>query len=113
MAWARARVAQTLGADNQARGCFASSQLNDARKDSQGTWASAFNGAFFFKRLRGRQESEIEDEEGGGKIPGRAWRPRVHYVWDELLDELLPPDGSGRSPAGSFQEFFRIVVDGG
>ena len=68
---------------------------------------------FFSTKLRGRQESEIEDDEGGGKIPGRAWRPRVHYVWDELLDELLPPDGSGRSPAGSFQEFFRIVVDGG
>jgi DNA polymerase phi len=46
------------------------------------------------------------------KIPGRAWKPQVHYVWNELLDNLLPPVASGRSPAGSFQEFFRIVVDG-
>jgi DNA polymerase phi len=58
------------------------------------------------------QESETGDDEGMVKTPGRAWRPQVHYVWDELLDELLPPDGSGRSPVGSFQEFFRIAVDG-
>lgn len=57
------------------------------------------------------RESEVEDDEGGTKISGRAWRPKIHHVWDQLLDELLPPDGSGRSPAGSFQEFFRIVVD--
>jgi DNA polymerase phi len=59
------------------------------------------------------QESELKDEEGVSKIPGRAWRPQVHHVWDELLDDLLPPDGGGRSPATSFQEFFRIIVDGG
>ena len=67
----------------------------------------------FFQKLRGEQESEVEDDEGVAKILGRAWRPKVHHVWDELLDELLPPDGSGRTPLGSFQEFFRIVVDGG
>lgn len=59
------------------------------------------------------QESELRDEDGVTKIPGRAWRPQVHHVWDELLDDLLPPDGSGGSPATSFQEFFRIIVDGG
>lgn len=67
----------------------------------------------FYQELRGEQESEVGDDKGGAKFSGRAWRPKMHYVWDELLDELLPPDGSGRSPAGSFQEFFRIVVDGG
>jgi DNA polymerase phi len=66
----------------------------------------------FSQELRGEQESE-DDDEAGVKISGRAWRAKIHHVWDELLDELLPPDGSGRSPAGSFQEFFRIVVDGG
>jgi len=58
------------------------------------------------------QESELNDEEGAAKIPGRGWRPQVHHVWDELLDDLLPPDDSGRSPTTSFQEFFRIIVDG-
>jgi DNA polymerase phi len=46
------------------------------------------------------------------KAPSRAWKPQVHHVWDELLDALLPLEGSGRSSAGSFQEFFRVVVDG-
>lgn len=36
----------------------------------------------------------------------------MHFVWDVLLDELLPPPESERAPKGSFQEFFRIVVDG-
>lgn len=75
--------------------------------------AQCFESRLFFQELRGGQESEAEDDESGAKNPGRAWRPKVHYVWDELLDELLPPDGCGRPPAGSFQEFFRIVVDGG
>ena len=71
-----------------------------------------FESCLFPQELRGGQESEAEDDESGAKNPGRAWRPKVHFVWDELLDELLPSDGCGRSPAGSFQEFFRIVVDG-
>ncbi len=105
-------MAQAVGAYYQARECIASSQLGGARKDSQSAWASNLDNALF-QELRGEQESEVEDDEGAAKIPGRAWRPKIHHVWDELLDELLPPDGSGRSPAGSFQEFFRIVVDGG
>ncbi|KAH8991045.1 DNA polymerase phi-domain-containing protein [Lactarius hatsudake] len=44
-------------------------------------------------------------------IPGRAWRPQVHHIWDELLDQLLPSEGSGHTPKGSFPEFFRVVVD--
>ena len=101
-----------MGADYQARRCITSSQLDGACKGSQGGWTSDFHDASS-QELRGEQESEVEDDEGGAKITGRAWRPKIHHVWDELLDELLPPDGSGRSPAGSFQEFFRIVVDGG
>ena len=46
------------------------------------------------------------------RIPGRAWRPQVHHVWDELFDQLLPLQGSGHTPKGAFPEFFRIVVDG-
>lgn len=58
------------------------------------------------------QESEVDDDEGT-KTSSRAWKPQVHYVWNDLLDELLPPDGSERSLSCPFQEFFRIVVDGG
>ncbi|KAI0290438.1 hypothetical protein B0F90DRAFT_1812301 [Multifurca ochricompacta] len=47
------------------------------------------------------REGEIEDDESVAKIPSRAWRPQVHHVWDELLNELLSPEDN----------FFRIVVD--
>jgi len=40
-------------------------------------------------RLRGEQESEVEDDERWGEAFQSAWRPKIHYVWDELLDELL------------------------
>ncbi|KAI0060788.1 hypothetical protein BV25DRAFT_1827328 [Artomyces pyxidatus] len=56
------------------------------------------------------KESEVEDEDMP-KAGGRSWKPQVHYVWDLLLDELLPPSSTNRAPKGSFQEFFRIVVD--
>ncbi|VDB99939.1 unnamed protein product [Peniophora sp. CBMAI 1063] len=52
-----------------------------------------------------------EDEEENAKGGARQWKPQVHYAWDVLLDELLPVEGSGKTPKGSFQEFFRIVVD--
>lgn len=54
----------------------------------------------------------MEEEEDGPKVGGRSWKPQVHYVWDILLDELLPSQESEVTPKGSFQEFFRIVVDG-
>ena len=57
-------------------------------------------------------EVEIEDEDEAGGKGDRQWKPQVHYAWDVLLDELLPAEGSGKTPKGSFQEFFRIVVDG-
>jgi DNA polymerase phi len=61
------------------------------------------------------QETAFEGESDNGavRIPGgRAWRPQVHHIWDELLDQLLPLEGSGHTQKGSFPEFFRIVVDG-
>ncbi|KAI0263807.1 DNA polymerase phi-domain-containing protein [Gloeopeniophorella convolvens] len=57
------------------------------------------------------RESGVEDDEDVVKASGRTWKPQVHFVWDDILDELLPPKDSGRTPKGSFQEFFRIVVD--
>lgn len=58
------------------------------------------------------QEADVEDDEDAPKVNARSWKPQVHYVWDVLLDELVPPSESTRAPKGSFQEFFRIVVDG-
>ena len=60
------------------------------------------------------QETEFEGEGDNGvvRVPGRAWRPQIHHVWDELFDQLLPLEGSGHTPKGAFPEFFRIVVDG-
>jgi hypothetical protein len=43
------------------------------------------------------------------KSSARGWTPQIHFVWDIILDQLL----SEPSPSkGSFQEFFRVVVDG-
>lgn len=58
------------------------------------------------------QETAFEGDNGVVRSPGRGWRPQVHHIWDELLDQLLPLEGSGHTQKGSFPEFFRIVVDG-
>jgi hypothetical protein len=58
---------------------------------------------------------EVEDEDDdvpSSKKNTRVWKPQVHYVWDILLDDLLPAEGIGKEPKGSFREFWRIVVDG-
>ncbi|KAH9052566.1 DNA polymerase phi-domain-containing protein, partial [Lactarius vividus] len=64
-------------------------------------------------RMNAVQETGFEGEGDNAvvRIPGRAWRPQVHHIWDELLDQLLPLEGSGYTPKGSFPEFFRVVVD--
>ena len=36
----------------------------------------------------------------------------MHFVWDMLLDQVLPKAEGERAAKGSFPEFFRIVVDG-
>ena len=59
------------------------------------------------------QESTADD--GGKHIPTASagtWKPQLHFVWDIILDHLLPGPNSTTSPRGSFQEFFRVVVDG-
>jgi hypothetical protein len=55
----------------------------------------------------------VEDDDNNDvpKAAAGSWKPQLHYVWDAILDELLPigsPDDSKRP----FPEFFRIVVDG-
>ncbi|KAF8061577.1 DNA polymerase phi-domain-containing protein [Lyophyllum atratum] len=54
------------------------------------------------------------DEEDAKNIPKAStgnWKPQLHFVWDTILEQLLPGPNSTQSPRGSFQEFFRIVVD--
>ncbi|KAG6821076.1 hypothetical protein H0H93_007235 [Arthromyces matolae] len=60
------------------------------------------------------KESAVEDSEGkeAPKTAATAnWKPQLHFVWDVILTQLLPGPNSSHSPKGSFQEFFRIVVD--
>ncbi|KAI0031491.1 DNA polymerase phi-domain-containing protein [Vararia minispora EC-137] len=56
-------------------------------------------------------EFDDDNDESSSKKGARVWKPQVHYVWDTLLSDLLPTEGSGKEPRGSFQEFWRIVVD--
>ncbi|KIY51003.1 hypothetical protein FISHEDRAFT_38185 [Fistulina hepatica ATCC 64428] len=56
-----------------------------------------------------KESSWDEDDEDGPKAPTGSWKPQLHFVWDAFLEQLLPADGA--SSKGSFQEFFRVVVD--
>jgi len=59
------------------------------------------------------QESTVDDDRK--HIPTASagtWKPQLHFVWDIILDLLLPGPNSTTPPRGSFQEFFRVVVDG-
>jgi len=60
------------------------------------------------------QESTT-DEDGikdSNKAPSGTWKPQLNFAWDIILDQLLPGPNSQRPAKGSFQDFFRIVVDG-
>ncbi|GBE82630.1 hypothetical protein SCP_0410150 [Sparassis crispa] len=57
------------------------------------------------------KESNMDDDEESDLPRFGAWKPQVHFVWDMLLDEVLPDASSHRTTKGSFPEFFRIVVD--
>ncbi|KAL5533021.1 POL5 [Sanghuangporus sanghuang] len=48
-------------------------------------------------------------EDDAAKHAAGPWKPQLHFVWDVILDELLPAEGSVSS--GSLQDFYRIVVD--
>ncbi|TFK46446.1 hypothetical protein OE88DRAFT_1667862 [Heliocybe sulcata] len=61
-----------------------------------------------------KESTSEDDEETGVKAAAAgAWKPQVHYVWDIILDALLPSTSSSpnKQPQGSLQEFFRVVVD--
>ncbi|RDX52694.1 hypothetical protein OH76DRAFT_1399938 [Lentinus brumalis] len=59
------------------------------------------------------KESDADEDEESDLPKAGSWKPQVHFVWDMLLDQVLPKTGaqSERAPKGSFPEFFRIVVD--
>ena len=60
------------------------------------------------------QESDADEDEESDLPKSGSWKPQVHFVWDMLLDQVLPKPGvqGERAPKGTFPEFFRIVVDG-
>ena len=63
---------------------------------------------------RSTQESDADEDEESDLPKSGSWKPQVHFVWDMLLDQVLPKPGvqGERAPKGTFPEFFRIVVDG-
>ena len=60
------------------------------------------------------QDSNVDEEDNSGapKSKSGAWKPQVHFVWDLLMDDLLPKSRDTANTDGSFPEFFRILVDG-
>lgn len=64
--------------------------------------------------LRFIQESDADEDEETDLPKSGSWKPQVHFVWDLLLDRVLPQSAAqgDRAPRAAFPEFFRIVVDG-
>ncbi|KAF8652685.1 hypothetical protein AX16_004190 [Volvariella volvacea WC 439] len=54
--------------------------------------------------------SEDDDEKGLPRASTASWKPQLHFVWDVILDQLLPPE-SLEPRAALFQDFYRAVVD--
>ncbi|KAF9566303.1 hypothetical protein CPC08DRAFT_114924 [Agrocybe pediades] len=56
---------------------------------------------------------ESTTDEDGAKDPSKApsgtWKPQLNFAWDIILDQMLP--NSTKPAKGSFQDFYRIVVD--
>ncbi|KAJ6496539.1 DNA polymerase phi-domain-containing protein [Mycena vitilis] len=55
--------------------------------------------------------TEADNENGAPKSAAGSWKPQLHFVWSIILDQLLPGPNSVVFTKGSFQEFFRVVVD--
>ncbi|KAF8911087.1 DNA polymerase phi-domain-containing protein [Gymnopilus junonius] len=58
---------------------------------------------------------ESTNDGGGVKDPSKApsgtWKPQLNFAWDIILDQMLPGPNSETKPKGSFQDFYRVVVD--
>ncbi|KAF7322861.1 hypothetical protein HMN09_00065500 [Mycena chlorophos] len=60
------------------------------------------------------KESAVEPDVQNSTIKSAAgsWKPQLPFVWDVLLDQLLPQSNQPAvATKGSFPEFFRVVVD--
>ncbi|KAG5652336.1 hypothetical protein H0H81_005357 [Sphagnurus paluster] len=59
------------------------------------------------------KESTIDDEDDQNipKASASNWKPQLHFVWDVILEQLLPGPNAAKARQGSFQDFFKIVVD--
>ncbi|KAK1232279.1 DNA-directed DNA polymerase [Marasmius sp. AFHP31] len=58
------------------------------------------------------KEAAVEDESGDAqKNAGGSWKPQLHFVWDVILNILLPVSDPDAQKKSNFPEFFRIVVD--
>ncbi|KAJ6630633.1 DNA polymerase phi-domain-containing protein [Mycena sp. CBHHK59/15] len=55
--------------------------------------------------------TEADNESGVPKSAAGSWKPQLHFVWNIILDQLLPGPNSVVFTKGSFQEFFRMVID--
>ena len=53
-----------------------------------------------------------DDDKDVLQVTASNWRPQTHFVWDVLLDQLLPEQNLTASDRTLFQEFFQVVVDG-
>ncbi|KAJ7219138.1 DNA polymerase phi-domain-containing protein [Mycena pura] len=62
-------------------------------------------------RIMKESTTESYAENGAPKLAAGSWKPQLHFVWTVVLDQLLPGPNSRVVTKGSFQEFFRVVVD--
>ncbi|KAF9466352.1 DNA polymerase phi-domain-containing protein [Collybia nuda] len=62
-------------------------------------------------RILKESTTHNEDTKDVPKASAGSWKPQLHYVWDIILDQLLPDPNSSSPPKGSFQDFYRVVVD--
>ncbi|KAJ7172623.1 DNA polymerase phi-domain-containing protein [Mycena filopes] len=62
-------------------------------------------------RILKETATEADAENGLPKSAAGSWKPQLHFVWGIILDQLLPGPNAVVFTQGSFQEFFRVVVD--
>jgi DNA polymerase phi len=58
------------------------------------------------------QEAPLDDEGDHRSKSSGAWKPQVHYVWDAILKAYFSSNASKLAGRASFQDFFRVAVDG-
>ncbi|KAH7910650.1 DNA polymerase phi-domain-containing protein [Hygrophoropsis aurantiaca] len=51
------------------------------------------------------------DEDDSITVGASSWRPQLHFIWDTILETMIPPLDAEKQTRGSFREFFRVVVD--